>query len=110
VNRRTGPTGLSLTCLPLLRFLPISEDVGLNTPVLIAEDNRVTYERGGLKLGAKLGVEYELTGFERTCRCLVVCRDASMLTCSPNEQPHRLRPTVAEPQGAGRPAIAATPQ
>ena len=50
-----------------------------------------------LKLGAKLGVEYELTGFERTCRCLVVCRDASMLTCSPNEQPHRLRPTVAEP-------------
>ena len=50
-----------------------------------------------LKLGAKLGVEYELTGFERTCRCLVVSRDASMLTCSPNERPHRLRPTAAEP-------------
>jgi hypothetical protein len=31
-------------------------DVGLNTPVLIAEDNRVTYERRGLKLGAELGV------------------------------------------------------
>lgn len=99
MNRRTGPAGLSLTCLPLLRFLPISVDVGLNTLVLIAEDNRVTYGRGGLKLGAKLGVEYELTGFKCTCQCLVVCRDASTLTCSPNEQSHRLRPTVAEPHG-----------